>query len=251
MGIKVVIIDDEEDSIVVLQTLLKKYCANVTVADTATDIDEAYKKIIKHKPQAIFLDIQMPGGNGFDLLKKFENIDFDVVFVTSYDKYAIEAIRLSALHYMLKPIEVEELQEAVKRIERNAHWRELQNEQLRNAITNMEEVEKRITLHVKGKVEFVKLNEITHLESDRNYTDVYTKSNKKYTSSKNLGEYEEMLKEYDFFYRVNKGCIVNMNHVEGYSKGEPCFIDLMNNHKQEVSRAKKQELLQLLKLKPR
>lgn len=247
MKIKVVIIDDEEDSIVVLQTLLKKYCANVTVAETATDINDAYKKIIKHNPHAIFLDIQMPGGNGFDLLKKFKNIDFDVIFITSYDKYAIEAIKLSALHYMLKPVEVEELQEAVKRVERNAHWRELQNEQLKNAITNMEVLEKSITLHVKGKVEFVKLNEITHLESDRNYTNVYTKTNRKYTSSKNLGEYEEMLKSRSQFLRINKSCIVNLNCVTNYSKGEPCMLTVCEKHVFEISRGKKQELLERMK----
>lgn len=249
MELRVIIVDDEADSITVLRNLLKNFCPQVTVVGEAFDITEAYELITKLKPNAVFLDIQMPGGNGFSLLKKFNEINFDVVFVTSYDKYAIEAIKLSALHYLLKPIEVEDLQEAVKRIEKNVYGNQQQQNQIHNAIHNMEEIEKKITVHDKDHVEFLSLNEITHFESERNYTNIYTKGNKKYTSSKNLGEYEEMLRDHERFYRANKSCIVNLNFVSNYSKTEPCIITINNQFNQEVSRRKKQELVDLLKLK--
>ncbi|HWY09977.1 MAG TPA: LytTR family DNA-binding domain-containing protein [Bacteroidia bacterium] len=244
---KVIIIDDEADSITVIKNLLKKFCPNVTILGEAFDITQAYELIIGFEPDAVFLDIQMPGGSGFSLLKKFKEINFGVVFVTSYDTYAIDAIKLSALHYLLKPIEVEDLQEAVKRIEKSILGRELQHIQIANAIGNMEEIEKKIAIHIKDQVMLIRLNEITHLESERNYTNIYTTENKKYTSSKNLGDYEEMLKEHQYFYRANKGCLVNINHISNYSKGEPCIVTIANNYDQEVSRRKKQELLEKLK----
>jgi len=249
MEVRVVIVDDEVDSINVLKNLLKKFCPHVTIVGEAVDIKEAYALITKLEPDAVFLDIQMPGGNGFSLLKKFKEINFDVVFVTSYDRYAIEAIKLSALHYLLKPIEVEDLQEAVKRIEKSVYGLELQHNQILNAISNMEEIEKKITVHTKDLVAFLNLNDITHLESDRNYTIIYTKENKKYTSSRNLGEYEEMLKDNPLFYRANKSCLVNINQITDYTKGEPCMIVITNGYEQEVSRRKKQELVDLIKIK--
>lgn len=249
MKLRVVIVDDEQDSIDVIRNLLKKFCPDVEVVGTAMDVADAYTLINKEEPDAVFLDIQMPGGSGFTLLKKFKEIPFDVIFVTSYDKYALDAIKLSALHYLLKPIEVEDLKVAVKRIEKSVNGKDLQQLQIVNVISNMDDIEKKITIHTKDNVTFLGLNEITHLESERNYTIIYTKDNKKYTSSKNLGEYEEMLKEQPTFYRANKSCITNINHVTNYSKDEPCVLTINNQHQQEVSRRKKQELVELLKFK--
>lgn len=248
MELKVVIVDDEPDSINVLKKLLANFCPQIKVLAEATNITEGYEIINEHTPDAVFLDIQMPGGNGFELLSKFSQINFEIIFVTSYDKYAIDAIRLSALHYLLKPVETDDLQEAVKRIEKKIHGRETQLLQVSNAISNINGINKKITLHTGDTVTFVDLDEITHLESDRNYTIVYIKSGKKYISSKNLGEYEEILKEHPRFYRINKSCLVNVNHITNYSKDEPCILTIDNLHMQEVSRRKKQEMTRLLKL---
>ncbi|MGZ3862513.1 MAG: LytR/AlgR family response regulator transcription factor [Bacteroidia bacterium] len=248
MELRVILVDDENDSLEVLRNLLKKFCQNVTIVGEANNIKDAYDLIVKEEPDAVFLDVQMPGGNGFNLLKKFPRVPFDVVFITSYDRYAIDAIKLSALHYLLKPIEVEFLQEAVKRIEKSAYWKDLFQVEIQNAIDNMETVHKRIAVHSKGQVTLLKMDEITHFESDRNYTNIYTTDNK-YISSKNLGEYEEMLKEQQSFYRVNKSCIVNLSHITNYTKEEPCIITINKQYEQEVSRRKKQEIMELIKLK--
>jgi len=247
MELKIVIVDDEPDSINVMKKLLANFCPQVRILAEASNIKEGYVLINEHKPDAVFLDIQMPGGNGFELLRKFDQINFEVVFVTSYDKYAMDAIRLSALHYLLKPVETDDLREAVKRIEKRIHGRQTQLVQLNNALANIEGVDKKITLHTGDTVTFVDLKDITHMESDKNYTIVHTKSGKRYTSSKHLGEYEEMLKEHPRFYRANKSCIVNINHITNYSKDEPCILTINNLVTKEVSRRKKQEMLNLLK----
>jgi len=249
MKIDAIIVDDEADSRSVLQKLLTNFCPSINVVAEAADIQKGFELINSLKPSVVFLDIQMPGGNGFMLLKKFEKIFFDTVFVTSYDKYALEAIKLSALHYLLKPIEVKDLLEAVDRIEKNAYKKQVINSQIANAIGNSEGIQKKITIHMQDKVLFLSLHEITHLESERNYTVIFTTNGKKYTSSKNLGEYEEMFKEQEVFYRINKSCIVNLNHISNYTKDEPCILTINGKNKQEVSRRKKQELLELLKFK--
>lgn len=252
MQFKAIIVDDEAHSRSVLKNLLVKFCPSINLVAEADNANTAFDLINKHEPDVVFLDIQMPGGNGFSLLKKFKDIYFDVVFATSYDKYAIEAIKLSALHYLLKPIEVEDLQEAVKRLERNADSKEINEKLIANAINNSEEkveIEKKITVHTKDQVIFLSLNEITHFEADVNYTFIYTKENVKYTSAKTIGDYENLLKEYDAFYRISKSCLINVNYVRDYSKGETCILTLANKHTYEVSRRRKQDLLVLLKLK--
>jgi two-component system, LytTR family, response regulator len=252
MQFKAIIVDDETHSRSVLKNLLAKFCPSIHLVAEAEDVNNAFDLINKHKPDVVFLDIQMPGGNGFSLLKKFKAIYFDVVFVTSYDKYAIEAIKLSALYYLLKPIEVEDLQEAVKRLERNLSSKKINEKLIANAITNSEEkndIERKITVHTRDQILFIGLNEITHFEAYENYTFIYTKENVKYTSEKILSDYENLLKEYEAFYRIGKGCMINVNYVHDYSKGETCILTLANKHTFEISRRKKQELLALLKLK--
>jgi two-component system, LytTR family, response regulator len=245
MVITAIIVDDEADNRSVLKNLLKMFCPHIKVKGEAANIDEAYDLILEFDPTVVFLDIQMPGGNGFNLLKKFKEIKFDVIFVTGYDKYALEAIKLSALDYLMKPIEVADLQEAVKRIERNVINKGLQL-QLENAENNMAELEKKIAVHTNDQVVFLSLKDITHFEGERNYTLIYTNS-KKYTSSKTLGSYEEMLEGNVLFFRIGKGCIVNLNCITNYSKGEPCMLTVNEKYMYEISRRKKQELLDKLK----
>jgi two-component system LytT family response regulator len=244
-----IIVDDEAPSRSVLKKLLLKFCPSVEITGEADNAKEAYGLICKLKPDVVFLDLQMPGGNGFSLLKKFKEIDFEVIFVTSYDKYAIEAIKLSALHYLLKPIEVEDLKEAVNRLEKKMYAKEINEQTIANAVRNSEEIEKKLTVHIQDYVVFLSLNDITHLEASVNYTFIYMKDGAKYTSSTNIGEYEKILNGHLQFYRISKSCIVNVNSIKEYTKGEVCLLNLENSHSYEVSRRRKQELIELLKLK--
>jgi two-component system, LytTR family, response regulator len=248
MTIKAILIDDEPDSLSVLSKLLTQFCPEVEICGTAGDCEQAYQLALSSKPDVVFLDIQMPGGNGFSLIRKFTAVPFEVIFVTSYDKYAIEAIRFSALDYLLKPVEVLELTAAIARLQAVLHSRQNRNLQFRNMLDNYEggESRKKITVHHKDEVRFLALNEITHLEAERNYTFIYTASGK-YTSSKNLGEFEEMFEDYQEFMRISKSCIVNLDHVSKYLKGEPCMLTVGEKYSFEISRRKKKELLDRLK----
>jgi two-component system LytT family response regulator len=245
MEITAIIVDDEADNRSVLRNLLKMFCPNIKVTAEASNIVAAYDLIMEQNPKVVFLDIQMPGGYGFNLLKKFKELPFEVIFVTGYDKYALEAIKLSAIDYLMKPIEVADLQEAVKRLEKSVKSKDLM-QQLENVEYNLEAVEKKIIIHTNDKVLFLPLKDITHFDGERNYTNIYT-NDKKYTSSKNLGEYEEMIESNKQFYRIGKSCIVNLNCITNYSKGEPCMLTVNEKFTYEISRRKKQELLEKLK----
>jgi two-component system, LytTR family, response regulator len=245
MKITAILVDDEADNRSVLHNLLKMFCPQVEVCGEASNIETAYHLINQYQPNVVFLDIQMPGGNGFSLLKKFNEVPFDVIFVTGYDKYALEAIKLSALHYLMKPVEVSDLLEAVKRLENTIRFKD-SNLQYQNMEHNLVALEKRISLHTNDQVVFIPLNSITHFEGEGNYTTIYTLE-KKYTSSKTLGAYEEMISDNKLFYRIGKSCIVNLNCITNYSKGEPCMLTVSNEFTYEISRRKKQELLDRMK----
>jgi two-component system LytT family response regulator len=247
MEIIAVIIDDESDSRKVLINLLSMFCPHVKVRGEASNINTGFELIIKHDPDVVFLDIQMPGSNGFALLKKFKEVPFDIIFVTGYDKYALDAIKLSALHYLMKPIEVSDLQEAIKRLENKIRSKNVVL-QIENAENNLMGLEKKIAVHIKDQVVFLSLKDITHFEGERNYSLIYTLT-QKYTSSKNLGAYEEILEGNNQFYRIGKSCIVNLNYISNYSKGEPCMLTINEKFIYEISRRKKQELLEKLKVK--
>lgn len=241
---RAVIVDDEEDSREVLKKLLQKFCPQIQLEAEFDNINDAYTYLSKNTVDVVFLDVQMPGGNGFKLLSKFEKLNFDVIFVTSYDHYALDAIRLSALHYLIKPVVTGELCEAVKRLEEKHRNLELLNTGVSNLQNNLSAgTDKKVAIHARDQVTLLKLSEITHLESERNYTCIYTDKNEKYVSSKNLGEYEEMLSSYPEFLRISKSFIVNVNFVSSYSKGAVCYISVNKLHQFEVSRRKKHELL--------
>lgn len=249
MEIKSIIIDDEADSRSVLKKLLKSFCPNVKIAGEAHNVDSAYELIVIHKPQVIFLDIQMPGGSGFSLLKKFREIPFEVIFVTSYDKYAIDAIKMSALDYLLKPVEVEDLIAAVNKANLAIEKKHSKQQQIINVVAHIDdkEIDKKIAIHHNDQVVLLPLGEITHFEGERNYTLIHTRKEKKYNSSKSLVEFEEMLLSYPSFLRISKSCIVNLNHVSGYSKGDPCMLTVAGENSFEISRRKKQEVLERIK----
>jgi two-component system LytT family response regulator len=247
--IKALIVDDETDGRNVLKKLLESFCPEIEVIAEASNIQQAYELIHDTNPEVVFLDIQMPGGNGFELLKKLVNISFEVVFVTSYDQYAIEAIKFSALDYLLKPIEVQELRKAVDRINLVIDKKNSRQLQFVNVIDYVENrsIDKKIIVHHHDKVILLALSDITHMEGERNYTLIYTADKSKYTSSKNLGEFEEMLENYPMFFRIGKSCICNLNHISNYTKGEPCIVNIANHFQIEISRRKKQEFLQKMK----
>jgi two-component system LytT family response regulator len=247
--LKGIVIDDEKNGRDVIKSLVNTYCTAVEIVAEAGNIIDAFAKINEFQPDFVLLDIQMPGGNGFELLKKFEKINFDIVFITSYDKYAVSAFKFSAVDYLLKPVEIDDLVHAIdkikhKRISSDKEGFDKYNSFLNN-VSNDDQL-RNIALQKGDKVYYLKLSDIIYLEAESNYTRIVTTNNEIFLQSKTLKYYEDLFHESHFFIRISRGNIINIAHVKSYSKSEPCILSLSNDYKIEISRRKKTELISLM-----
>ena len=240
MEIKCIIIDDELNNIENLQRILENHCKEVTIVDTATNADDAFQKINAYNPDLIFLDIQMPVKSGFDLLKMFPEIHFEIVFITAYDKYGIQAIKFSALDYLLKPILIEDLKLAVKK----AKSRITQKQQNLN-IENLLEYLKRgqseppkIALPTLSEVYYVKTNEIIRCEALDNYTSFFLHDGEKILVSRPLKEYAEILLPLQFI-RTHQSHLVNIQFIKSYLKEDGGKLLMRDLTKIPISRQKR------------
>ncbi len=242
--IKTVVIDDESAGRgVVLQNLDRYFKEEVEIVGEADSVKSGVMLINKIKPQLVFLDIQMQDGTGFDLLDMLPSIDFALVFVTSYDQYAIRAIRYSALDYILKPVDPDEFQTAVQSaIEKLQH--ELPIAQVNNLKDENQRFNK-LALPSQEGVYMVNIEDIIRCESDNNYTRFYLLGGKKYLVSRTLKEYDEILSDRQFC-RVHKSHLINLNQVVKYVPGEGGYLILTEEHKVDVSRRRKEDLLKRL-----
>jgi two-component system, LytTR family, response regulator len=247
--ISCVIIDDEVSGRIVLQELLQKFHPDIRIAGEAGNVSDAYSAILEHKPDFIFLDIQMPGGNGFELLKKFEKISFEIIFVTGFEKYAMNAIKFSALDYLLKPVDIAELGQSIEKLRTRLDSRKNSEPLIVNLVQNLESPSgsKRIAVHHQDKVKFLPLSEIICIVAESNYSHVYMKDGQKYTPARLLRDFEDFLSPHENFLRINKSVIVNLDEVTGYSKGEPCFLYTSDGKDYEIGRRKKSEVMERLK----
>jgi two-component system, LytTR family, response regulator len=244
--IKTVIIDDEARGRDTLKSLLSSYCGEVLVTGEAGSVLGGFKLISNEAPDLVFLDIEMPGHNGFDLLEMFKSIPFKVIFTTAYDKYAIKAIKYSALDYLLKPIDIDELRAAVSRVEEN-YIKDIGQEKYNVLFNNIKPENKRKKVavpDVEGLV-FVHLDEIVRCESDSNYTYIHLINKKKITASRTLREFEELFSEENFF-RVHRSHLINLEHLKKYIKGEGGFAVMADDSRVEISRRKKPEFMEVL-----
>lgn len=251
MGNKItaLLVDDEENSRVVLRNLLKDFFEEVEVVAEAANVDEAYAMVNSKKPQLVFLDIQMPRASGFTLLKKFEEVPFEVIFVTSFDKYAINAIKFSALDYLLKPVEVSDLTDAINKAKKSIALKTRKSIQIVNLLQNIGEEgnDKKVAIHTGENVKLIGANVIAYIESDGSYCNLTTFDNQQYTTAKYLKDFEDYFGENSNFVRTHKNALLNVKHIKIYSKGEPCIIEMVNGKTFEVARRKKQEVLEKLK----
>lgn len=228
---KAIVIDDEEMARALLSGMLQEYCPNVKVAELCADLPSGVKAIRKHKPDVVFLDIEMPGHSGLELLDFFDEseVDFSIIFVTAYNRYAIQAFKLSAVDYLLKPIEVDDLVNAVSLFEKNKNKKSLQILK-----ENMGFKSNKIALHNVSSVVFVELQNILFFQADGSYTKVYLKEDKVILTSKSLKHYENILSDNAEFYRCHKSYIVNLNHITEYVKSEGGYLKL-GSHQVGVS----------------
>jgi len=240
------IVDDEPYSCEALVTLLERHCPDVKVLDICYSAASALQSINEQKPQILFLDIEMPHMNGFELLEKLPEIDFELIFTTSYDQYAIKAIRFSALDYLLKPIDWEELKKAVqKAINSTKHPLPQQIEILLQKLNHPTIAVNKIAIPTMEGLQMVLVETIINCESDRNYTILFLKNKQKIIASRSLKEIEEMLEDYSFA-RVHHSHLVNLNEVEKYIKGEGGYLLMSDGKTVDVSRSRKEILLKKL-----
>jgi two-component system LytT family response regulator len=244
--IKAIIVDDEPYCCDVLEILLQRHCPQVQVIGICHSGQSALEAIRTLEPQLVFLDIEMPQMNGFELLEKLPDVNFELIFTTSYDQYAIKAIRFSALDYLLKPIDREELQQALQKVHQRIHHPLPQQlEILLQKIQQPSSTVQRIALPTMEGLQLVPIDSIISCASSSNYTLFFLKDKEKITVSRTLKETEEMLEEHAFL-RVHHSYLVNLNEIHKYVKGEGGYLVMSDNSTIDVSRSRKEFLLQRL-----
>ncbi|WP_245593028.1 LytR/AlgR family response regulator transcription factor [Crocinitomix catalasitica] len=241
---KAIIIEDEKISREILRNYLKTYCPSVDLMGEANNIDEGGNLIQQHQPDVIFLDIEMPYGNGFDLLARFDDIDFEVIFITAFSDYAIRAINLSAAYYILKPIDIDELVFAVEKIAKklNSPQTFSPSSVLQANIKSLSNKDQRIVLPQMDGFEVVQIKDIIRLEAADNYSIFYMADGKKYTLSKTLKYYEDLLVEFGFL-RSHKSHLINLAQVAKYKKGKMGQVIFSDDSTALVSPNAKKELM--------
>ncbi len=244
MKLKATIVEDEENSREILKNYLAKYCPNVQVMGEASNIDEALVLIRSNDLDVVFLDVEMPFGNAFDLLEKVGDINFQTIFVTAYNHYAIEALNAHASYYLMKPISIDELIKAVDYVtEIRVKEEALQDEVL---VPKTNSISGKITIPQQNGFEVIDTANILFCKADDNYTEIYLKENKKKLVSKTLKYIEESLTGNNFV-RVHKSYLVNVNEIVKYLKGKGGSVILTNGKEIMVSASKKADLLSYFK----
>ncbi|GAB3023063.1 LytR/AlgR family response regulator transcription factor [Spirosoma pulveris] len=251
MILKALLIDDESPNLDNLQLLLGTYCPQVHICGTALNAEAAQRLVYTHQPDLLFLDIQMPQQNGFDLLRSLPDHNFEVIFVTAYDQYAIQAMRFAAVDYLLKPVDIGELQAAVDRAGKQRRLK-VQNQQLENLLdllkTGHTNEEQRIALATAKETRFVKTSEIIRCQSSNNYTTFYLNNGESLLVCRPIYEYDDLLKSHDFI-RCHQSHLVNKAFVRSWKKEFGDFLLLTDGTELPISRGKKDELKKALNLR--
>lgn len=241
---RAILVDDEQDSRDILASYLERYCPEVRLLAKCDSVKSALAAIVKYQPEVVFLDIEMPYGNGFDLLDQVEVVNFETVFVTAYDNYAIQALNQSAAYYLLKPIDIEELQRAVRKIASERASSQY-TEHTRILLENLQakaETPPRIMLPTLEGFEIVATKDIIYCEADDNFTRFYLIDNRVLLICRTLKYFEDML-EGNQFVRIHRSHMINISYVIRYTKGKGGYVTLQNQKELEVAPKKKLSFL--------
>jgi two-component system LytT family response regulator len=242
--IKAVIIEDEANNRENLRLALASYCPDIKLVGEADSALSGMDLIRQKQPDLVFLDIAMPNGNGFDLLESLERINFNIIFVTAFDQYALRAIKFAAVDYLLKPIDVLELKKAVNRV-LDKRRREQKNDRLQVLLDNLQQQEQKIALPQTDHIEFVPVHSIIRCRGDRNYTHFYLRDGRHLLVSRTLKEYADLLEKSNF-YRVHQSHLVNLDCIKKYSKRDGGTVVTIDEEIIPVARARKDQLLEYL-----
>lgn len=244
--LKTILIDDEQPVLNMLEGIVNEYCDDVDVVATAGSVVAGLKAIKNHQPDLLFLDINLSDGTGFDLLNQLEEPLPMVVFVTAYDEYAVKAFRFSAIDYIMKPINIVEIEAAVEKCKLQQERSSL-SDKLRTFLQNIDEgnaEDKKIVLKTAESIHIIKIGDIIRLESDHNYTRFYLKNGQKLLVSKTLKEYDDLLDEFGFF-RSHQSHLINVNYINRFDKAYGGEIVMTNDDRVPVSKRKRDELFDL------
>lgn len=244
--LKAILVDDELSSLQNLAHKLEEFCPDVKIAAQALQPEEAILLIRHHKPDVIFLDIEMPRMNGFRMLDELGVYDFDIIFTTAYNHYAVDAIRISAFDYLTKPIAIKDLQNAVERLVKQRHQPTREKlDVLRQSLSDHKTQEDKIAIPTNDGMEFLPIKNIVHIESSTNYSKVFLKEGKPILVTRLLKDFEDMLLPYRFF-RIHNSHLINLNYIQKYVRGEGGQVIMQNGDAIDVARRKKEEFLKLI-----
>ncbi|KAA3630690.1 MAG: DNA-binding response regulator, partial [Bacteroidetes bacterium] len=225
--LKAIIVEDEESNQKTLKNMLDDFCEGIKVVGIAGMVDDAIKLILHKKPDIVFLDIELPEKNGFQLLEYFPEPPFEVIFTTAYNKFAIKAFKFSAIDYLLKPIDLEELRNAIKKV---VDKKQDVSQRMKYALlkSNMNNTFNKLTLPCSTGYVFVELTDVVRCKADGNYTNFHMKNGEKYVVSKTLGLYDQLLSEFSFF-RINRQDLINTNHVIEFRRQKKSMVKMSDD----------------------
>jgi two-component system LytT family response regulator len=241
-----ILVDDELPSLQNLEQKLREFCPDVSIIASEQRPENSIALIRQFKPDVVFLDIEMPRMNGFKMLEQIHEGDFEVVFTTAYNHYAIDALRISAFDYLVKPVAVKDLQNTVDRLMKRQQKQTREKlEVLRHNLSDSRTQNDKITISTNEGVEFFEISQIVHVESSSNYSKIYFKDGKTLLVTKLLKDFEEMLTAYGF-YRIHNSHLINLVHIKKYIRGDGGQVVMQNNEIIDVARRKKEEFLRLI-----
>ncbi|MEW7289448.1 LytR/AlgR family response regulator transcription factor [Aquimarina sp. 2304DJ70-9] len=243
MSLKAIIVDDEKHSRETLKNLISEFCTDVSIMASAGSVEEAITAIATTNPDVVFLDIELQSGTGFDILTQIKLINFEIIFITAFEQYAIKAVKYSSLDYLLKPIDLDELIKAVEKA-KNKKNKEVYNMQLETLVHNLQQQPKlhKICLSTTDGFEFISIESIIYCKANGSYTAFYLKDKKTVLVSKHLKEYENLL-DHQSFMRIHNSFLINLKEVEKYIKSDGGYILMSNNDTVNISKSKKDTFL--------
>lgn len=247
MSLRAVIVEDEKHSRETLKSLIEEFCIDISIEGMAASVNEAVSTILEVKPDVVFLDIELQSGTGFDVLSQVKSMHFEVIFTTAFEQYAIKAVKFSSLDYLLKPIDLEELQNAIEKA-RQSKNQVIYKKQLETLMLNLKQQKpklNKICLATSDGFEFIEVKDILYCKAEGSYTAFIIRNSEKLLVSKHLKEYENLLLEQDFM-RVHNSFLINLKEVKKYVKADGGYIIMNNGDTASISRSKKDDFIQVM-----